>query len=247
MNLMEKQNGKFAFLFTDGSLTSSTQNENDFLKNPFFNNKEVMADKHQNWERTRQTLIERLKDRDDQESWATFVDIYRRRLHCVAIAAGLNDAESQDAVQETIVGVFKDIDKYVPTLGRFTPWLLTRLKWRIKDELRKRRHQEQSPRSSRSKTRTDTVERLPDEASLNREQASEAEWMDYLFKLAIEHIKVKIKPGDFQIFDLLVVKKLPVEKVAAMFGKTSNAIYIVKHRVWALLEEEIQELKKLGP
>ena len=54
---------------------------------------------------TRASLLVRLKDREDQASWQEFFDTYWRLIYSVATKAGLNDAEAQDVVQETVISV----------------------------------------------------------------------------------------------------------------------------------------------
>ena len=56
---------------------------------------------------TRRSLLIRLKDWNDQESWKEFFDTYWKLLHGVATNAGLNDAEAQDVVQDTVLSVAK--------------------------------------------------------------------------------------------------------------------------------------------
>ena len=68
---------------------------------------------------TRRSLLGRLKNWDDLASWQEFFDTYARLIHRVAVKAGLNDAEAQDVVQETIIIVARKIPgfKYDPALG----------------------------------------------------------------------------------------------------------------------------------
>jgi len=54
---------------------------------------------------TRRSLLSRLKDWDDQESWKDFFDTYWKLVYGVAIKAGLSDQEAQDVVQETVLSV----------------------------------------------------------------------------------------------------------------------------------------------
>src|SRR5580658_10178103 len=51
---------------------------------------------------TRRSLLSRLKNWNDNESWKTFFDTYWRLIYNTAVRAGLNDAEAQDVVQDTI-------------------------------------------------------------------------------------------------------------------------------------------------
>ncbi len=53
---------------------------------------------------TRLSLLGRLKDWGDQQSWQDFFDIYHRLIHSVALKAGLSPTEAQDVVQEAVSG-----------------------------------------------------------------------------------------------------------------------------------------------
>jgi RNA polymerase sigma-70 factor (ECF subfamily) len=59
------------------------------------------------WLPTRRTLLSRLKNWDDQQSWREFFNTYWRFIYAVAIRSGLTDAEAQEVVQETVITVSK--------------------------------------------------------------------------------------------------------------------------------------------
>src|SRR5262245_29219994 len=85
---------------------------------------ETMVHKRDSWGATRRTLIERLKNWQDNESWEDFFHTYGRLIYGVAIKSGLTDAEAQDVVQETVLTVSKNIREfeYDPARGRFKSW-----------------------------------------------------------------------------------------------------------------------------
>ena len=89
---------------------------------------------------TRRSLLSRLKNWDDQESWQEFFDTYGRLVYGVAVKAGLSDAEAQDVVQETIIIVARKLAgfKYDPALGSFKSWLMLITRRRIEKQLKKR-------------------------------------------------------------------------------------------------------------
>jgi len=74
-------------------------------------------------------------------AWKDFFDTYWKLIYGVAIKAGLNDAEAQEVVQETIIAVAKQMEgfKYDPKMGSFKGWLLLQTRWRIADKMWKRR------------------------------------------------------------------------------------------------------------
>src|SRR5947207_3927815 len=89
---------------------------------------------------TRKSLLSRLKNCDDQESWRDFFDTYGKLLYGLARKSGLSDAEAQDAVQETLMAVAKEMPgfKYDPAIGSFKGWLLEVARRRIANQFRKR-------------------------------------------------------------------------------------------------------------
>src|SRR5262245_9772839 len=89
---------------------------------------------------TRHSLLNRLKDLGDRESWQEFFDTYWQLIYKVALKAGLNDAEAQDVVQETLIALTKTISEFKadPARGSFSAWLMRLTRWRIADQFRKR-------------------------------------------------------------------------------------------------------------
>jgi DNA-directed RNA polymerase specialized sigma24 family protein len=90
---------------------------------------------------TRESLLSRLKDWDDQESWRRFFDTYWRLIYRAALKAGLIETEAQDVVQETLISVAQKMPgfKYEPAIDSFKGWLFYQTRLRIADQFRKRK------------------------------------------------------------------------------------------------------------
>src|ERR1043166_9565329 len=146
---------------------------------------------------TRWTLIERLKNWDDQESWRQFFDTYWKLIYGVAIKSGLTHPEAQDVVQETVMSVCKNMTNFKanPAYGSFKAWLLHLTRWRITDQLRKRGRaviaKEELPKSgSNSDTASTPVEeRVPDPAGNALEAIWNDEWEKHILDAALEKVK----------------------------------------------------------
>ena len=192
---------------------------------------------------TRRSLVERLTDLGDQRKWQEFFETYWRLIYGVARKGGLTDAEAQDVVQETVITVAKNITKYEREAGSFKGWLLHITRWRIADQFR-RRAPADVPRRARDDSRraTATIDRVPDGFDLDT--AWEAEWQHNVLAAALERVKRKTDPKHYQIFDCLVVKQWPASKVAAELSVSIAQVYLVKHRVSALLKREIAAVEK---
>ena len=195
---------------------------------------------------TRRSLLSRLKNWDDQESWKDFFDTYWKLIHSVAVKAGLSDVEAQEVVQETVIAVAKQMQqfKYDPQIGSFKGWLLHTARWKISDQFRKRGGQAGATVShSKTKTQTSTVERIADPAGLSLEALWDQQWERSIFDAALESVKRQVKAKQFQIFDLYAIKEWPVQKVARTLGVNIGRVYLAKHRVSALMKKELRKLR----
>ena len=192
---------------------------------------------------TRRSLVERLTDLGDQRKWQEFFETYWRLIYGVARKGGLTDAEAQDVVQETVITVAKNITKYEREAGSFKGWLLHITRWRIADQFRKRAPAErQRTKRDDSRRGTATIDRVPDGFDLDA--AWEEEWQRNVLAAALERVKRKIDAKHYQIFDCLIVKQWPAAKVAAELRVGIAQVYLIKHRVSALVKREVAAVEK---
>jgi len=196
---------------------------------------------------TRRSLLSRLKNWDDQESWRVFFETYWKLIYTAAVRAGLTEAEAQDAVQETIISVLKSMPefKYKAANSSFKSWLLQLTSWRINDQVRKRKSHFQSRRREEATcTETATVDRIADPASLDWESTWNTDWEKNLMHVATKRVKKKVNAKHYQMFDLHVFKEWPAARVARAFHVNRAKVYLIKHRMSRLLKEEIQQLRR---
>lgn len=193
---------------------------------------------------TRTTLLERLKDWKDDSSWQEFFNIYSKLIRGVAIKSGLTEAEAEDVVQETMVAVAKNIPnfKYDRKLGSFKQWLLNMSRWRICDQFRRRASMgTQIPHDQPGETKLLSI--LVDEKNVSFDEFWEAEWQKSVLDTAIKKVKISLDSEKYQIFDFLINKQWPSEKVAKSFGISINQVYLAKHRITELIRKEVERLK----
>src|SRR5262245_40337496 len=185
--------------------------------------------------RTRRTLLNRLRNLEDQESWRTFFDRYWELLYNVARRSGLADPQAQDVVQETVIAVVKAMPgfRYDPARGSFKQWLLRIVRRRIVDQLRSAYRQplqiELDPESL-DEAEADTVA-ISDPAAEQIDAAWEQEWERCVLAEAVARVKRTVNPKHFQVFDFCVLKEWPVTKVAATLGLSAAQVYLAKHRI----------------
>jgi RNA polymerase sigma factor (sigma-70 family) len=199
---------------------------------------------------TRKSLLGRLKNWTDDESWREFFGIYRKLIFSMAARSGLSAQESEEVVQETVISVAKTIPdfEYDPARCSFKSWLRHLAQKRIADHFRKQSREPTMKFLSPDGTgKTSALERVPDANAAGLDALWEEAWQKELLNAAIIRVKNQVSAGQYQIFDFYVLKKMPVEKVAEALGTNTARIYLAKHRITKLLKKEIHRLEeKMG-
>src|SRR5437867_8001621 len=195
---------------------------------------------------TRSSLLSRLKQWDDQESWREFFNTYWRLIYRTAIKAGLSDAEAQDVVQETVIRVadkMRDFS-YDREVDSFKGWLLYMTRKHIALQYRKRQRERGGDgHHPEVIALDDAIEQLPDPARADLEAAWDEEWERNLLDAALGRVKHQVNPKQFQMFNFYVLKEWPVGEVAKALSVSIAQVYLAKHRISSLVKKELSHLK----
>lgn len=206
---------------------------------------------------TRQSLLERLKDRSNQEDWRRFFDTYWRLIHATAVKAGLTETEAEEVVQEVMIAAAKKLPEftYEPGKDSLKGWLLAVTRWKVNDQYRKRRglcaadhlahlaNAEPRLAGTDETARTSTIERVPDPASAELDAHWEQEWRTNLLSAALDRIKRQVNPAHYEIYHLAVIQGLSSRDTAKALGVNIARVYLVKHRIERLLRAEVARLQ----
>ena len=195
---------------------------------------------------TRKSLLTRLKNWDDKEGWREFFEMYWRLIYSVAVKAGFNDAEAQDIVQDTILGVAKKMRgfKYDPRIGSFKSWLLLNVRSRIAEHLRKRnRGIARVTHAVGDETWANTIDNAAHPALTSIELVWDEEWQRNLLAAALERVKGQVSAKQLLMFDLYAVKNTPMRKITHSLGVNPAQVYMAKYRVSRLLRAELKRLE----
>ena len=154
---------------------------------------------------TRSSLLVRLKDLGDQESWRSFYETYSPLIYRAAIKRGLAHAEGEDVVQESVIAVSRKIERfqYHEANGSFKSWLLRLTSWQIAQQFRKRKSEPALPGHAEGSTGDPTeIESIADPARPELKALWDREWEQNLLDAAIRNVKHKVDAKNYQIFDL---------------------------------------------
>lgn len=184
---------------------------------------------------TRPSLLLRLRDVQDHESWTTFVDTYAPLLYRYCRYRGLQDADAADVTQEVLEQVARSMRtfEYQPERGRFRDWLGTVARHKVS------RFQRKS-----SQAYAAAGEGLADEVlNLVVASAPDAEWTDQfnarILAVALEQIRGGFEATTWRAFEMVWREERPAAEVAGALRVPIEMVYVAKSRVLKRLREEI--------
>lgn len=184
---------------------------------------------------TRNSLLLRLRDPDDCESWQEFVAVYRPVVYRMARRRGMQDADAQDLAQAVLLSVADSVQHWEvdPKRARFRTWLARVVRNAIIDAFRRRR-------PDMGEGGTTHVARLheqpvPDKGEIDVEHRRE------LFRWAARQVRWEFAEETWLAFWQTTVEGRPIEEVATELRKTPGAIYIARSRVMRRLQERVRD------
>jgi RNA polymerase sigma-70 factor (ECF subfamily) len=193
---------------------------------------------------TRPSLLVRLRDARDAESWQLFVDTYGPLVYRYARRRGLQDADAADVMQEVLAEAARCLPtfEYQPERGRFRDWLGTLTRRRLSRFFRKRAGAEAGGAEA-------------DAAVEEAAAAPDPEWTDefnaQVLQVALERIRPHFEAPTWRAFERVWLEDRPAAEVAREVGIPVERVYVAKSRVLKQLREEVlllaEDLPQLAP
>ena len=196
---------------------------------------------------TRQSLLSRLRDWQDQEGWREFFDTYWRLIYNAARRAGLADAEAQDVVQNTFIYLARRMPKfrYDRSRGSFKSWLCRVTRSRISIFRRRAQYREPAPPELELEDNEANVwEAIPDPAGDALDEVWQREWEENLVKAALRRLRPKVSAEQLMIFELAALGEVPLKQVARKLDVSLMQVYLARHRVGKLFKTEVERLRR---
>jgi RNA polymerase sigma factor (sigma-70 family) len=185
------------------------------------------------------TVLERLqRDPDDPEAWRLFLEKYQPRIRRWCLTWGLQDSDADDVTQEVLVKLFAALRKFQYDPARsFRAWLKTVAQHAWSDFVSaRRRHPGQ--RLSGADTLAESAE-----AHSDLEKQLEDGFNHELFEMAMNCVKNRVQPDTWKAFHLTAIEGLSGAAAAAKLQIPVGSVFVAKHRVQKMLQEEVRLLK----
>ena len=182
---------------------------------------------------TRSSLLLRVRNSNDQESWNEFVALYEPLLFRYVRARGLSQSDAGDIVQNIFSSLVKTMEKFEldHSRGRFRTWL-----WRVT--------QNEITRWFHSQKRNRAVEEKWMEAN-SPNQEPEAEWdsayLQRILEFSLEKIRKETLSRTWACFEKHIIQGLEGSKVAEELKMKTGTVYVNSSRILARVRSQCAE------
>ncbi|MCM8528805.1 MAG: sigma-70 family RNA polymerase sigma factor [Lentisphaeraceae bacterium] len=185
-------------------------------------------------QKTRQTLIQRIKNQYDEKSWMEFIEVYRPYIAAIIRNMGVPEDEIDDHVQSVLVICWQKLPSfdYDPFKGRFRYWLSRISSYTVNNHIRK---------IARRNELSEKME-IPHSIPAEVEKMADQEWKSFISKLAWENISSELSEKVKESFEMIMQGKKPVD-IGTALEVEENTIHVYKRRVEKKLFKEIQKLR----
>jgi RNA polymerase sigma factor (sigma-70 family) len=193
---------------------------------------------------TRPTLLARVRDRSDAESWREFYEYYQPLLMRYLRRLGLKEHAADDVIQDVFARLLHSLPDF--TLGgkpgRFRGYLWKVTFSALVDQARHarvRRHAEE-----------EWVRRLRD-ADESESRKMEAEWdqaeRQHRMDIAMRRVRSVTSARSWACFEQRLLRDRPATAIAAELGITANAVFVYASRVLKAVRAECDAVaRELG-
>ncbi|MCM8527147.1 MAG: RNA polymerase sigma factor, partial [Lentisphaeraceae bacterium] len=146
--------------------------------------------------KTRQTLLERLSNKYDENSWNEFIGTYKAYICVVIMRMGINESDTEDLAQQVMLKLWKKLPGFNYNRNkRFRNYLASTARNTVNDFIRK--INAEKARLEKADINTDEEEyvSLPDINTLINE-----EWESFIANLALDNIRSHFEAASIDIF-----------------------------------------------
>jgi RNA polymerase sigma-70 factor (ECF subfamily) len=152
---------------------------------------------------------------------------YRPLVMAVARRMGLQDADAQDAAQETMVAfirAYRD-GRYDREKGRLRTWLRGIAVHKIHDLVRGRQRADRALREGASPAAAAR------QADADADALWSEEWDHAVLRQCLDEVRREVQPRTFEAFTLFALQEWPVAEVARHLRVSEETVYQAKSRI----------------
>jgi RNA polymerase sigma-70 factor (ECF subfamily) len=191
---------------------------------------------------TRASLLLRLRDSEDHEAWVEFVTLYEPVIYRSLRQRGLQDADARDMMQDLLLAVSRNIDRWEARAGQgsFRGWLRRVARNLTVNWLKQRGRRPALSGGGDLQAMLDALPAADDPDSIEFDR----ELRRAVFHRAALRVEGEVRTTTWQAFWETSVNGVSAEETAKKLGMTPGAVRVANCRVLARLRAAVAEMEE---
>jgi RNA polymerase sigma factor (sigma-70 family) len=188
---------------------------------------------------TRASLLVRVRNFQDKQSWDEFVELYGPLILRYLRKTGVLEQDAVDLVQDVFgILVRHIVDFRYDSTRSFRAWLRTIANHRAFRFFSQRGRWPRTPANEAQMVAFDGATAVDAE----QDELIEAEWRKRRLEMAIKRLQPELSETAWQVFQRLIVEGESAGELAREFGMKVGALYTMKSRILRRLQEIAEEI-----
>ena len=191
---------------------------------------------------TRVTLISKLRQKYDEESWQRFIDQYERYIYAVIAQTNIKQNDRADLVQNVLLALWQRLPdfNYDPEKCKFRTWMKAIIRNCVANYYQKKKRHDNDKTRHEKQMLVDDI-KLDIEPDIER--IADEEWKLYISNLAWNKIEAEFKGKVAECF-MMFMDGVEVESICQKLDIKKNTAYVFRLRVQKRLRQEILLLEE---
>jgi RNA polymerase sigma-70 factor (ECF subfamily) len=177
-----------------------------------------------NWH-TRQSLIQRAKNQNDEKAWEDFVCYYSEFIRFSLYRMNIRIDDIDDLVQENLLSLWKGLQNYEKQNVKFRSWLSKVIRYTTIKYLKKK-----TRANKENVSFNECLNSIEAFSEPEMDAIVEEEWRSYLTSLVMKRMEKIFTTNALESFKS-GFRGEPAEDVAQRLGISSDSVYTLRNRV----------------
>lgn len=188
---------------------------------------------------TRTSLLLHIRDPQNHEQWAEFVELYAPVIESMARKRGLQQADAEDVLQRVMLAVSQALAKrpHDTARAKFRTWLKRVAENAILNAITRRKPDQGGGGSLHAQLLADHEASDADSLLFRQER------QERVFQMAAERIRTEFAAETWTAFWSTAVEGQSPETVAESLGKNVGSIYAARSRVVRRLRDVVNQIE----
>lgn len=186
--------------------------------------------------KTRQTLLQRARNVDDDQAWEEFVAYYKNFIIMVMHKMNLPVSQQEDLAQEILLKLWRNLKNYSSEKAGFRTWL----SGVIRNSVLK--FYEANGRRQAREDKGGLII-LDNTSQADLDVLIYEEWRSYLTGMALDNIKKIFSGKAFEALEM-TLEEVSVDEICRKLDLKKESLYVLRNRVKSRFIEELRYLSR---